>query len=272
MPSPLAVPEPWNLVAANYDELVVPLFEGFSQRAIELLELGAKARVIDVACGPGTSSALLARAGHEVDAVDFSESMLSQLKRKLEPGGPLAGSPIRPQHMDGQNLHFPDASFDGAISMFGLMFFPDRARGFAELHRVLKPGARACTSSWLPLDRADAMRWLFGAFGAITPPPPKDAPPREPLLEDPAVFAEEMRAAGFLDVRVEQCSQPLPAASVEQFWDNMVKSSAPVVLFKQKAGDRWPELNEIALAKLRETAPDDLSSLTMDAWIACGRK
>ena len=272
MPSPLAVPEPWNLVAANYDELVVPLFENFSRRAIELLKLGEGARVIDVACGPGTSSALLARAGHHVDAVDFSESMLAQLKRKLEPGGALAGASIRHQQMDGQNLRFPDASFDGAISMFGLMFFPDRARGFAELHRVLKPGARACTSSWLPLDRALAMRWMFGAFAAITPPPPNDAPPREPLLEDPQVFAEEMRAAGFRDVSVEPCSQPLPVTSVEQFWDNMVRSSAPVVLFKHKMGDRWPELNRIALEKLRETAPDDLSSLTMEAWIGCGRK
>lgn len=272
MPSPLAVPEPWNLVAANYDELVVPLFEGFSLRAIELLELGERQRVLDVACGPGTASALLARAGHEVDAVDFSESMLERLQQKFRAGGSLAGASIRPQHMDGQNLSFSDATFDGAISMFGLMFFPDRARGFAELHRVLKPGARACTSSWLPLDRTVAMRWLFGAFGAITPPPPQDAPPREPMLEDPDIFANEMRAAGFRDVRVEPYSLPLPAASAEEFWNNMVKSNAPILLFKKRMGDRWPELNERALAKLRETAPSDLSNLTMDAWIGCGQK
>jgi SAM-dependent methyltransferase len=272
MASPLAVPEPWNLVASSYNELVVPLFEAFSRRAIALLELGAKQRVLDMACGPGTASALLARAGHEVDAIDFSEAMLAELNQKLAPGGSLAGASIRPQHMDGQSLTFADETFDGALSMFGLMFFPDRARGFAELHRVLKPGARACVSSWLPLDRTAAMRWAFGAFASVTPPPPKDAPPREPILEDPDVFAAEMRTAGFHDVRIEQCSAPLPVPSIEEFWGHMVKSSAPVALFKRKLGDAWPELNERALQKLRETAPDDLSSLTMDAWIGCGRK
>ncbi len=271
MASPLAVPEPWDLVASKYDELVVPLFEAFARRAIERLELGSAQRVLDVACGPGTASALLARAGHDVDSVDFSEAMLAQLKRKLAPGGPLAGASIRPQHMDGQKLTFADASFDGALSMFGLMFFPDRARGFAELHRVLRPGARACVSSWLPLERTPAMGWAFGAFASVTPPPPKDAPPREPLLEDPDVFANEMRAAGFQDVRVEQCSAPLPVSSVEEFWHHMQESSAPIVLFKRKAGDAWPELDRRILQKLQETAPD-LSSLTMDAWIGCGKK
>lgn len=272
MPSPLAVREPWNLVAADYDELVVPLFEAFAQRAIELLALPPKRRVLDVACGPGTASALLARAGHEVDAIDFSESMLAELERKLAPGGALAGASIRPQLMDGQNLRFPNDSFGGALSMFGLMFFPDRARGFAELHRVLEPGAPACVSSWLPLDRTAAMRWVFSAFAAVTPPPPKDAPPREPLLEDPGLFESEMRAAGFRDVRVEHCSAPLPVTTIEDLWEHMVRSSAPIALFKRKSGDAWPELNERVLRKLHETAPPDLSKLTMDAWIASGRK
>lgn len=272
MASPLAVPEPWNLVAQSYNEIVVPLFEAFATRGIELLELAGGARVLDVACGPGTASALLARAGHEVDAIDFSEAMLAELGRKLAPGGSLAGLPVRPQHMDGQNLAFSPNTFDGALSMFGLMFFPDRARGFAEIHRVLKPGARAVTSSWLPLDRTPAMKWGFGAFASVMPPPPKDAPPREPILEDPEVFAAEMRAAGFQDVRVEHCSRPFPMTTVEEFWDGMVRSSAPIALFKARSGDGWPELSARVLAKLKETVPADLSKLTLDAWIGSGRK
>jgi SAM-dependent methyltransferase len=272
MASPLAVPEPWNLVAESYNEIVVPLFEAFATRGIELLELGSGARVLDVACGPGTASALLARAGHEVDAIDFSEAMLAELGRKLAPGGLLTDLAIRPQHMDGQNLSFSPNRFDGALSMFGLMFFPDRARGFAELHRVLKPGARAAVSSWLPLSRTPAMQWAFAGFASVTPPPPKDAPQREPILEDPEVFAAEMRAAGFQDVRVEHSSQPFQVATVEQFWDGMVRSNAAVALFKARSGDGWPELSAKVLAKLKETAPADLSNLTLDAWIGSGRK
>jgi ubiquinone/menaquinone biosynthesis C-methylase UbiE len=58
---------------------------------------------------------------------------------------------------DGCALPFPDASFDAGFSSFGLMFFPDRARGFGELLRVLRPGAQAVVSSWAPMTRVPVL-------------------------------------------------------------------------------------------------------------------
>jgi len=45
--------------------------------------------------------------------------------------------------MDGQALDVEDNSFDTAISILGLRMFPDRAAGFRELCRAIKPGGRA---------------------------------------------------------------------------------------------------------------------------------
>jgi SAM-dependent methyltransferase len=273
MAGPLASPEPWNLVAKDYDELVLPLFTHFAERAVELLELKAPGRVLDVACGPGTATLLLAKAAHEVDAIDFSKEMVAHLKDRINNESGPGAAKVRPQLMDGQRLEFASGSFEGALSMFGLMFFPDRARGFQELYRVLKPGARACVSSWLPLADVPLMKWAFGAFAAATPAPPAGAPPREPMLEDAETFKAEMSAAGFSNIQILRHSVPLPITDIDEFWANMVRSTAPIVLFRHRVGEaQWAEVNAKTLELLRSTAPADLGNLTMNAWLGVGQK
>ena len=92
-------------------------------------------RIVDVACGPGTLSVLAAQAGHQLDALDFSRPMITKLTERMMALGVRA---IKSHVGDGQALPFPDGTFDAGFSMFGLMFFPDRAKGFAELRRVLR--------------------------------------------------------------------------------------------------------------------------------------
>ena len=50
-------------------------------------------------------------------------------------------------------LPFDDASFDAVVCQFGVMFFPDKPRAFAEAHRVLRPGGAFVFSVW---DRIEA--------------------------------------------------------------------------------------------------------------------
>ncbi len=275
MSSPLAASEPWTLVAAAYDEVIRPAFTNFARRAMAGVGTnGNGRRALDVACGPGTATVLLAEQGYEVDAIDFSDAMLERLRSKLDASGKLHGARVRPTFMDGQDLQFGDNTFDVALSMFGLMFFPQRDRGFAEMHRVLRPGGKACVSSWLPLSQAPLMQWLFGALEAITPSPDENAPKREPVLEEPAIFQQEMEAAGFVNVNVKRCTVPASVGNdIDEFWASMVRSSVPIALFRNKVGEQeWPALNEKALAHLHTTAPADLASLSMEAWLGFGEK
>jgi ubiquinone/menaquinone biosynthesis C-methylase UbiE len=45
-------------------------------------------------------------------------------------------------------LPFEDGAFDAVVCQFGTMFFPDKAKAFAEARRVLKPGAVFVFSVW----------------------------------------------------------------------------------------------------------------------------
>ena len=150
MTSPLAAPGPWDLVAPAYSVDLVPQFENYSREALQLAALAPSSRIVDVAAGPGTLSILAAKAGHAVAALDFSSKMVAALRSRVEAEG--LASRVDAREGDGMALPYEDASFDAGFSMFGLIFFPDRDRGFRELLRVVKPGAPVVVSSWLPLD------------------------------------------------------------------------------------------------------------------------
>jgi SAM-dependent methyltransferase len=175
---------------------------------------------------------------------------------RLEEGRQARGlSNVHAGFADGQALPFEDATFDAAFSMFGLMFFPDRKKGFAELHRVLKPGARAVVSSWAPVEQSPFMLLLFGALRAADP---SRSPPQTNLLslENPEVFEHELREAGFREVKVRQSTHSVKVPDAETYWHSATVSSAPIALLKQRLGpEEWKRQSELALAYLRQEIP-----------------
>ena len=70
--------------------------------------------------------------------------MVDVVARRLREGGHASAVA---RVMDGQALDLADDAFDAAVSMFGLMFFPDAASGVAEARRVVRPGGSWAWSS-----------------------------------------------------------------------------------------------------------------------------
>jgi ubiquinone/menaquinone biosynthesis C-methylase UbiE len=152
---------------------------------------------------------------------------------------------------DGQALPFGDASFDAAFSMFGLIFFPDRGKGFRELFRVLRPGGRAVVASWRPFDTVPPIKAVFEVLLEFMPELPfgKSKAP----LGEPDEFRAELEAAGFSAVVVRMVSHKDTASNVGAFWTSMARSTAPLVLLRRRIGEeRWAKLSESLLAKLTE--------------------
>ena len=61
---------------------------------------------------------------------------------------------------DAMALPFPDAAFDAVVCQFGVMFFPDKAKSYQEVYRVLAPGGRYLFNVW------DSHR--YNPFGRIS--------------------------------------------------------------------------------------------------------
>jgi ubiquinone/menaquinone biosynthesis C-methylase UbiE len=97
-----------------------------------------KLRCLDIGCGPGFLAILLAKLGHDVSAIDYTENMLKQAKRNAE----AENVTIDFRRMDAQQLTFADNSFDYIVSrnLTWNLEYPEQA--YNEWLRVLGSGGR----------------------------------------------------------------------------------------------------------------------------------
>src|SRR5580700_2292563 len=106
---------------------------------LEYLEPVEGKRVLEVACGRGGFSRLLATKGAIVCGADFSESAIQIAKDKLARIPALADR-VTYQQADAQKLPFDDAAFDIVISCETIEHVPDHRAAVREMYRVCKPG------------------------------------------------------------------------------------------------------------------------------------
>jgi len=91
---------------------------------------------LDIGCGEGHNTRLLAKRGARVTAIDIAENFIAHARR-AEAEEPLG---IEYRVASAVDLPFADAAFDFATGLMSFMDIPETDRVLAEAHRVLKPG------------------------------------------------------------------------------------------------------------------------------------
>jgi SAM-dependent methyltransferase len=125
-------------------------------------------RVLDFGCGPGMAAVALARAGARVTALDLSPGYVNEARARAGANGVS----VECVTADGEDLPFPDASFD-AVWGNAILHHLDLVRAGPELQRVLKPdGVAVFCEPW-------GGNPLLGLARRALPYPGKDRTPDE---------------------------------------------------------------------------------------------
>lgn len=145
----------WETGRESSDQAITNLIE----HCAGTLQLSSGDRVCDVGCGYGGTSRHLAEKHQlQVTGLTISEQQYEYASSKLEG----ADNPKFLLRNWEQNNLDPEY-FDGIISIECIAHVPDKQRYFAEVMRVLKPGARAAITHWMAAESAGktANKWLL---------------------------------------------------------------------------------------------------------------
>lgn len=136
----------WSRVARDYVRQIAPGFRPAAERLCRAVGVGPGARVLDIACGPGTAALAARELGAAVVVgVDYAVGMVAEARdcARGAPGLHFVAA-------DALALPLAPGRFDIVVSSFGLIFAADPERAAREAARVLRPGGRLGLLAWAP--------------------------------------------------------------------------------------------------------------------------
>jgi ubiquinone/menaquinone biosynthesis C-methylase UbiE len=193
------VKQHWSDRAATFDDVAHHAIHSDGQRAawVDLLRRvteGRTVRALDVGCGTGFLTLLLADLGTRVDGVDIAPPMLEHARAKAE----AQGLSIRFFEGDAESLPVPDADYDLLVERHVIWTVPNPEAALREWRRVLRPGGRVAL--------------IEGAWGRRETVQPDYEPIRDALPlyggSPPSVLSAMLEAAGFGEITTEPLLDP----------------------------------------------------------------
>jgi SAM-dependent methyltransferase len=197
----------WNETAGPkwiaHEQILDSQIRPLGRAAIDRAAIGGGEHVLDVGCGCGdTTLDLASRVGASgtVLGIDISTPMLERARERAR-----GASNVRFENADAETHPLPERAFDVVFSRFGVMFFSDATRAFANLLHALREGGRLSFVCWQALEKNPWVGVPTAAAASVIPFPPRgpaDAP--GPFsLADPERVRRVLGGAGFRDVSLE---------------------------------------------------------------------
>jgi len=263
----LVASEKWKAKSAAMGTPVTEALVDYAQPATGM-------RVLDLASGTGEPAITLAQrvgpSGH-VTALDLSPDLLKIAAKRARNRG-LANFTVH--QADAHALPFPDNSFDGATSRFGVMFFRDVDLALRELRRVLRPGARACFLAWGPFEQPywqSMMGVVHQHVGGTLLDPDGPDPFR---FAEPGSLSKVLSEAGFQGVTEQAATLPWSwPGPAEEVWEQMRSVSVPFrPMLDRVPTNRWPEIHAAIRRAVSRYVDGDKIAFGATVVLASGRK
>lgn len=165
------------------------MFRAFEDLLVEAVSVPEPRRILDVGCGTGATTRAVARlVGCEAVGIDVSQLMIAAAKTRVD------GLKIDFLCADAEHHPFEAAGFDGIISRFGVMFFGDPVRAFANLRSATRPAGTLTFVAWRSIEENPFMTTAERAAGPLL-----ELPTRQPDAPGQFAFADPHRVRRILE-------------------------------------------------------------------------
>lgn len=247
----------WLANLSRFEGMIAPIGEALLKQA----DYKPGERVLDIGCGGGGTTIAIAQAvapSGEVLGIDISPDLTTASTQRANDAGV---SNIRFICADAATVQLADAPFDRLFSRFGSMFFTEPHKAFANLHSVLRPGARIDLAVWGPPRDNLWMMEMMGVVRRYVDIPP--AIPRTPgpfAFEDLDYLNEILASGGFSHANVVPYEGLQPIGGVNVVPQDAVK----FVLSSMAVGRALDEQGE----DVRAAAEMDLVDLFQKYYVA----
>jgi SAM-dependent methyltransferase len=228
----------------------------FARRA----DVARGAKVIDVGCGAGALTVVLAGivGAENVAGVDPSEPFVAEARTRV-PGADLRVGPA-------ESLPFEDATFDAALSQLVFHFVQDPAKSVAEMRRVTRPGGGVAACVW---DMTGGMTMLRSFWDAARDAGTTGPDEIERFGGRPGQLAQLWRDAGLRDVVDESLTVSADYEDFDELWTSFLGAAGPVGAHAVSLDEQQAAAVSAALRR-RIGSPDGPFTLTATAWYAAG--
>jgi ubiquinone/menaquinone biosynthesis C-methylase UbiE len=224
-------PGQWQVAgnaAETYERALVPaVFAAWAPLVVALADPRPGERVLDVACGTGVVTRLVAqqvgRTGNVV-GLDMNPGMLA-VAASSATSGPPTSAPITWREASATNMPLPDAAFDIAYCQLGLQFFPDRPAALREMHRVLVSGGRLGLMVWRSIEHSPGFGILAAALARHVSSEAAGIMRAPFALADAEELRKLIAAAGFRDITIRPVPGTVRFPSVGRFVQDYVAGS-----------------------------------------------
>ncbi|KAG2374574.1 hypothetical protein C9374_010593 [Naegleria lovaniensis] len=142
----------WDAFSKIFQQVIEPSTNITAQSLISSLVLNQKKHILDIGCGGGGGSYLIASqmpSDCELTSMDLSSEMIKLTRDRCHL---LTQAPFyrKINFVEGsaEKLPFEDETFDAIFSNYCLHLVPNPDQMLKEIHRVLKKGGKACLSVW----------------------------------------------------------------------------------------------------------------------------
>ncbi|WP_433555991.1 class I SAM-dependent methyltransferase [Pseudonocardia xinjiangensis] len=247
----------FDVTADAYGRFMGRFSEPLARRFADLLQLRQGRRALDVGCGSGALTAVLAEylGAGAVAAVDPSESFVAAVRTRL-PG-------VDVRRAAAERLPFEDAGFDIAAAQLVVHFMADAVAGLTEMARVTRSGGLVAACVW---DNGGG-RGPLSPFWRVAHDLDPDVAESDRAGTREGKLAELFATAGLRDVRSGELAVRVTYPTFEDWWE-------PLTLGVGSTGSYVAGLDDARQAALRAHCAAQLPpppfEITGVAWSAVG--